>query len=108
MYYNPVGRTFLNSIDFANNKVDEYTLYSLKKQVEDSCRAMISSYTSDVLIWEQYKDSADEFGMNLAAQAKIRANKTAATYNNYILTNSYVWAHNVPFDIATKLPYVGL
>lgn len=46
---------------------------------------MISSYNSDKLIYEQYKDSDDEEKQNWAEQAKMRANKTANTYNNYIL-----------------------
>ena len=36
----------------------------------------------------------------------MRANKTAASYNNYILKNSYVWSDNVPKDIYTKLDYI--
>ena len=41
-----------------------------------------------------------------ANNAKIRANNTANTYNNYILKNSYVWKDNVPSDIKTKLDYI--
>ena len=36
----------------------------------------------------------------------LRANRTAATYNTYILENSFVWADNVPEDIDMKLPYL--
>jgi hypothetical protein len=36
----------------------------------------------------------------------MRANDTAAAYNNYILKNSYVWEDNVPADIKTKLDYI--
>lgn len=38
-----------------------------------------------------------------ADQAKMRANRTAANYNNYILKNSYVWSGNIPDDIMSEL-----
>ena len=46
-----------NKVEFVHNKIDEATSYELKKEVEDSCRAMISSYEADKLVYEQYKDS---------------------------------------------------
>ena len=36
----------------------------------------------------------------------MRANKTAATYNEYVLKNSYVWEGNVPSDIRKQLDYI--
>lgn len=36
----------------------------------------------------------------------MRANKTASSYNNYILKNSFVWNGNVPADIKMELPYL--
>lgn len=36
----------------------------------------------------------------------MRANKTASTYNNYILKNSYVWRGNVLADIYMELAYI--
>ena len=41
-----------------------------------------------------------------AAQAMMRANKTATTYNEYVLQNSFVWAGNVPNDIRTELDVI--
>ena len=38
-----------------------------------------------------------------AEQAKMRANITAASYNEYILKNSFVWDGNIPKDISEKL-----
>lgn len=93
----------LNEIDYANHKIDEATDYKTIKKVEDTCRAMISSYESDKTVYEQYKDSDDKTKNEWAEQAKMRANKTASTYNNYILENSFVWANNVPKDIDDKL-----
>ena len=67
---------------------------------------MISSYNSDKMTYEQYKDSGNEEKQSWAEQAKMRANKTASTYNNYILKNNYVWQNNVPSDIYMELPYI--
>lgn len=41
-----------------------------------------------------------------AEQEKMRANKTAASYNEYVLKNSYVWNGNIPPDIRTNLSYL--
>lgn len=82
------------------------TNYETIKKVEDTCRSMISSYESDKLVYEQYKDSEDEEKQSWGEQAKMRANKTAAEYNNYILKNSYVWKGNVPADIYMTLAVI--
>lgn len=100
------GRWFGNKVEYAEKKIDAATDYDAIKKVEDTCRAMISSYESDKLTYEQYKDSDNEEKQSWAEQAKMRANKTATTYNNYILENSFVWAENVPEDIAEKLEYI--
>lgn len=102
----PSGRAVWNSYQHTMHKVDDATLYRTRKKVEDSCRAMISSYTSDILTYDQYKDSADTEKQGWAEQAKMRANKTAASYNEYVLKNSYVWEGNVPNDIRKQLDYM--
>lgn len=91
---------------FAVQKADDATAYSTRKQVEDTCRAMMTSYTSDSLIYQQYKDSENAEKLSWAEQAKMRANKTAASYNEYVLKSSFVWNGNVPADIRTSLPYL--
>jgi hypothetical protein len=68
---------------------------------------MIAQYEADKLKYEQYKDSDNEEKQSWAENAKMRANDTAAAYNNYILKNSYVWEDNVPADIKTKLDYIN-
>jgi hypothetical protein len=83
-------------------EVDEAS-YESRKQVEDTCRAMISSYKSDVDIWNMYKDSDNPNQRNYADAARIRAVKTANEYNEYVLKNSYVWKENVPSDIYMRL-----
>ena len=86
---------------------DDATNYETRKQVEDTCRAMIASYEADRMTYEQYKDSSITEQLSWAEQAKMRANRTASTYNNYILENSYVWADNVPEDIDGELEYLS-
>lgn len=104
--FTPYGRKLVNGILFDVQKADDETRYKTRKDVEDSCRSMIASYTSDVMTYEQYKDSENEEKQSWAEQARIRANKTAATYNEYVLKNSFVWDGNIPKDIKTELPYV--
>lgn len=96
----------VNGIDYAHRKIDEVTDYKTLKNVEDTCRAMIASYEADKLTWEQYRDSENPEKQDWAEQAKMRANKTASTYNNYILENGYVWSFNVPKDIKDRLEYL--
>lgn len=102
----PGGRGVWNSWFHEVQEVDDRTNYDTIKKVEDTCRAMIATYEADRLMYEQYKDSDDEEEQDWAAQAKMRANRTASTYNNYILENEYVWKDNVPSDIYMELPYL--
>ena len=102
----PSGRATWNNWFHAVQKADDNTNYETIKKVEDTCRSMIASYNSDKLTYEQYKDNENEEKQEWAEQAKMRANKTASTYNNYILKNSYIWKGNVPADIYMELPYI--
>lgn len=102
----PTGKAMWNTWFHAVQKADDDTNYKTLKKVEDTCRSMIASYNSDRLTYEQYKDSDNEEKQSWAEQAKMRANKTAATYNEYILKNSYVWENNVPKDIYMNLQYL--
>lgn len=101
-----VGQAVWNLYTGSLQKVDDTTNYQTRKEVENACRAMVSSYEADKLAYEQYKDSDSAEKQSWAEQAKMRANKTAATYNNYILENSFVWSGNVPVDIKGELPYL--
>ena len=101
-----IGKASWNLWSGSIRKLDDATNYDTKKTVEDTCRAMISSYEADRLTYEQYKDADTAEKQSWAEQAKMRANKTAATYNNFILENSYVWSGNVPKDIKDDLPYL--
>lgn len=102
----PSGRAAWNNYQHTLHEVDDHTKYETKKKVEDTCRAMIAQYEADKLKYEQYKDSDNEEKQSWAENAKMRANDTAAAYNNYVLKNSYVWEGNIPVDIKTKLDYI--
>lgn len=102
----PAGRGAWNSWFHQVQKVDDDTNYKTLKKVEDTARAMISSYNSDKLTYEQYKNSDSSEKQGWGEQAKMRANKTASTYNNYLLQNSYMWEGNIPSDIRFELSYL--
>lgn len=102
----PSGKATWNNWFHAVQEADDKTNYETIKKVEDTCRSMIASYEADKLTYEQYKDSDNEEKQSWAEQAKMRANKTAATYNEYILKNIYVWKDNVPTDIHRNLAYI--
>ena len=102
----PTGKAIWNNWFHAVQVADDNTNYKTKKKVEDTCRSMISSYNSDKMTYEQYKDSDNEEKQSWAEQAKMRANKTASTYNNYVIKNNYVWKNNVPSDIYMNLPFI--
>ena len=103
--FTPGGRSVWNSYTHSLEKADE-NQYETKKQVEDTARSMIASYKSDVATYEQYKDSDNEEKQSWAEQAKMRANRIANSYSEYILKNSYVWEDNIPSDIDYSLPIV--
>lgn len=102
----PAGIATWNNWWRGVQKADDATNYETLKKVEDTCRAMIASYQSDKLTYEQYKDSDNEEKQSWAEQAKMRANKTAMEYNNYILKNSYIWKDNIPVDIYMNLEII--
>ena len=102
----PAGVALRNSYGFAVQKVDDATRYETRKKVEDTCRAMIANYEADRISYEQYKQSDDTQKQGWAEQAKMRANRTAASYNEYYLKNSFVWSGAVPSDIKGSLPYL--
>ena len=100
----PSGRALINNYDNMMKKVDDRTKYETRKKVEDTARASIASYNTDKATYEQYKESNDKEKQSWAEQAKMRANKTANIYNEYMLKNSYVFEGNIPDDIIYQLP----
>lgn len=102
----PIGRAIWNRNQYAVQKVDDATSYRTRKQVEDTCRALITSYTADKMRYEQYAESDSAEQRSWGEQAKMRANATAAQYNEYVLKNSFIFDGNVPKDIREKLEYI--
>ncbi len=98
----PAGRVMWNNYTHSLNKADEVD-YETRKKVEDTARAMIANYNADVATYNAFKDSEVESEREYATQAKLRAIRTATSYNDYILKNSYVWEDNIPSDIAYSL-----
>lgn len=102
----PKGKTMWNNWFYTVQKADDDTNYKTRKKVEDTCRSMMASYNTDKLTYEQYRGSEDEEKQSWAEQAKMRANKTASSYNEYIRKNSYIWENNIPADIDYQLAYL--
>ena len=92
----PSGRALINSYDNMMQKVDDATTYETRKQVEDTARASIASYKTD-------RASENKEKQSWAEQAKMRANKTANIFNEYMRKNSYVFEGNIPSDIDFEL-----
>lgn len=97
---------FINKVEWVDQKIEDRTSYDTMKKVEDTCRSMIASYKTDKATYEMYKTSDNAEKQSWAEQAKMRANKTANTYNEYILKNSYVWEGNIPDDIDANLQII--
>ena len=103
----PTGKAMWNNWFHAVQKVDDATNYETRKQVEDTCRAMISTYEKDRIEYEAnmtlYRETGDKYYLEIANGYRQQANSAASTYNNYILKNSYVFGGNVPSDIRMEL-----
>lgn len=103
----PMGIAMINTWHFNQQKADDATNYKTLKEVEDTARIMIASYQTDSTFYNQFKDSDIQEEQNWATMAKMRANKTAIKYNEYILKNSFVWKNNIPNYIDYKLEIIG-
>ena len=97
---------FKNTVNYVDRKIEDRTSYDTRKKVEDTCRSMIASYKTDKATYEMYKTSDNEEKQSWAEQAKMRANKTANTYNEYMLKNSFVFEGNIPEDIESNLQVI--
>lgn len=97
------GRTIWNNYWSDVQQADVNTSYETQKKVEDTARAYISSYNSDVDIYNAYCNSEDENLRAYAESAKMRAIRTANSYNDYLQKNSYVWRDNMPRDLPSTL-----
>lgn len=100
--FTPSGREAWHNYWHGIKEADEIS-YETRKEVEDTARAYIASYNADVAIYQTYKDSENEDMRQYGETARMRAIRTATTYNEFILKNSYVWKDNVPKDIYETL-----
>lgn len=105
LIFTPTGKGMIQNWTNSMKEVEEVS-YENQKKVEDTARAMISSYESDKLTYETYINSDDKEEQSWAKQAKIRANQTATSYNEYILKNSHIWDDNIPSDIDYQLQII--
>lgn len=103
----PTGKAMWNNWFHTVQKVDDATNYKTRKQVEDTCRAMIATYEKDKAEYEAnlnlYETTGNEYYLEIATGYRQQANSSASTYNNYVLKNSYVFEGNVPLDIRMEL-----
>lgn len=74
-----------------------------QKSIEDTCRAMIASYNIDKQMYQAYSTSHDPDRLSWGEQARLRANATAAQYNEYLLKNIYIFEGDTPDDIEQVL-----
>ena len=105
--FEPAMIRFENWRSFRNQVAHDQTDYNTLRRVEDQARAMLATWHGDVAQFEAFRDSTDSHERSIANAALIRANRTASTFNNFILTNSFVWAYGVPDDIAEELPLIS-
>lgn len=101
----PIGRRIVTGYDYDMSKAGEND-YGNRRMVEEQCRAYVASYKADRLGYEQYAESESELERSWAESYRQRANRTAATYNEYMAKNSYVFRNNVPSDLPSALAYV--
>lgn len=97
---------FTNKQDAKVIEAHNKTSAKVKKQVEDTARAHMATYTSDKLAWENSKNSKDPDKQYIAESYLTRMNTSAAIFNEYMRKNSHVWEGNIPSDIDIELPYV--
>ena len=86
--------------------IQQATADTDEKPYEDAeriCRELISSYEADRLVYEQYRHSHSRAIRSLAEQARKRANRTAAVYNDYIYTTGFRWQAEAPAGAKEKL-----
>lgn len=103
IYYAANIRYAVNRWQFNIQKADDVSRYSTLRKVEDEARAMMASYFTDRIIYNQYKDSESPVERSWGEQARIRANRAAQVYNEFMRKNSFVWKDAIPDDLHQNL-----
>lgn len=102
----PDGIKIANEYTAQLEDAEYNTDYNTVREIEETLRSYIASYEADKIIYETNKDNTDKESIVLANAAKSRVNRTAATYNQFYLKNSYIWKSNIPDDISSELEYI--
>ena len=102
----PKGIEATNEYEAQLKDTDYNTDYDSVREIEETLRSYIASYEADRITYETNKNNTDKESVALANAAKSRANRTAATYNQFYLKNSYIWKDNIPEDIKSELEYI--
>ena len=102
----PEGIKEVNEYEAQLKDTDYNTDYDSVREIEETLRSYMASYEADRIIYETNKNNTDKESVALANAAKSRANRTAATYNQFYLKNSYIWKDNIPEDIKSELEYI--
>ena len=102
----PKGIETANEYEATLKDVDYNTDYDSVRKIEETLRSYVASYEADRIIYEINKDIDNKESIALANAARSRANRTAATYNQFYLKNSYIWNDNIPDDIKPELEYI--
>ena len=88
-----------DNLDMAKQILEQYTLLNPTDPDIKTIKSML--YPEGLS--ETEKDSEIQEERNWANGAMMRANRTASSFNNFILENSFVWAYGVPNDINIQL-----
>lgn len=91
----PQGRDFWNRYHGGKDTWTE----EQRRTVEAVCRAMIASWEEDEEVYLKYRNSEIEEERAKAEYAKASANRTAESYNAYLLQNAYIFSGDMPDDI---------
>lgn len=83
-----------------NIEADYDTNWEKRKEIEDTLRSYMASYNADKITYETATNTETR------EAAKVRANRTAAVYNEFYLKNSHIWKDRVPEDIKEELPFL--
>lgn len=89
-----------NKWNARNIEADYDTNWEKQKEIEDTLRGYMASYNADKVTYETSTNN------DIREAAKIRANRTAAVYNEYYLKNSHIWKDRIPEDIKDRLPFL--
>ena len=73
-------------------------------RVEETCRRYIALWEADLELYNETKDSDNPDIQRIHERVKTRMNEIADAYNNYLMTNGYVFAETLPEGIYA---YIG-